>query len=252
MKNKKYLISITSIVFIITLVGYFFYKQNASVKELINEKQNHWNLPLMQNTSVSGNMMGFFYDNNISIDTLSEEYISFLLTEYYIQNSGNFFAEENHLKDSTYQKTISYNELINYLYKMFGPDYQIKDIHYISYGCGRSLSQNANGIIISANDPESCGIFDDTKDQYISHISSYHKEKDKIIINLKVAFISSTSEGRIVLYTNKNKNQVLNYEYPASCLGNMDETCYSAFKDYQIELKKASDKNYYFSSIVMG
>lgn len=251
MKNKKYLIAIVIIIFLVALVSYFFYKQNASLKELIDEKQNHWNLLLYQNTTVSGDMMGFFYDNNVNINTLPKEYTSFLLTEYYIQNSEDFFTEENHLKDSTYQKSISYNELINYLYKMFGPDYQAKNIHYMSYGCGRSLSQNTDGsLLITANDPESCGIFDDNKDQYISHITDYFKEKDKIIINLKVAFMTTTNEGRIVLYSNKNKSQVINYGYQANCLGSEDEACYNDFLNFQVTLKKASDRNYYFYSIV--
>lgn len=245
---KKTIIILIAIVVIIS-GGLFLYNRFTLAKRVV-ANQNKWNMFLSQDSNISGEYMGFLYDNNFDINTMPKNYVLSLLVSYYIQNDDDFFNEKNKTADYAYQKDVTYDELLNSLREMFGPDYKEFDFSDFSYGCGRSLVKKSSDLYtIRANDPEGCGIFDDTEEKYIHHIMDFSKDKDRIIINIKAAYMSMGSTGRISLYTNKDKAQVVDYDYSYSCLGSEDENCYNVFNSYQVVLKKASDNKYYFYSI---
>ncbi len=244
---KKKFIIIPIFIILLAIISFFVYYKMTFVKKTIEKDYARWDLLRYQNTADAGNYLGFLYDNNYDINTLPKDYVLFLLVNYYISYDNDFF-NDNNIVDGLYQKEVSREELNNKLKEMFGPSYSDIEIEDKTYACGKSISYNGNNYIIKSKHPEVCGAFNDLDEQYIYHIKGYSKDKDKILINIAVAYMS-LSNDRIVLYSNKNKAQVLDFNYSSSCLNSEEESCYNTFVNYQVTLKKDSDNNYYFNSI---
>ena len=225
-----------------------YYRTNF-VKKTIEKNYSQWNMLRYQNTTESGDYLGFLYEQNYNINTLPKNYVLYLLINYYITYDSDFFTDYNEISDSLYQKEVTKELLNQKLKEMFGPDYPSFDIQSASYNCSKSITKkDDNTFIIQSKHPEVCGAFDDTKDQYLTHMKNYFKENDRILININVAYMSLDNE-RIVLYSNKDKKEVLNFDYSHDCLDSINESCYKTFQNYQVVLRKASDNNYYFYSI---
>lgn len=247
-KLKKSIYIVIAVLGIVILA--VLYHKMTFTKKIVEENIMKWDILRYQDKLVDKDYLGFLYDQNYDINTMPNNYVLSLLIDYYIEQEPDFFEEKNQINSSLYQKIVSKDTLFKKAKEMFGPDYQLTNVDDISIGCGKRILNNQNNTFtIQSNDPESCGAFDDSKEQYISHIGEYFKIDDNIIINIQVAYMSPGSDERIVLYTNKNKLQVLDYNYPYSCLGSTDENCYNTFSNYQVTLKKASDNKYYFYSI---
>ena len=247
---KKKLITILIFIVLGTILSLFIYNSATFTKKTLEKNYAQWDLLRYQNTIDSGEYLGFLYEQNYDINSLPKNYVLYLLTNYYISYDSDFFTDTNQIEDSLYQKEVSSESLNQTLSEMFGPNYPPIEIDNTTFSCGRSITKiNNDSYTIKAKHPEVCGAFDDTKDQYISHIASYSKKDNQIIIDIKVAYMSPSTDGRIVLYNNKNKLQALDYNYSYSCLGSTDENCYNTFSNYQVTLKKATDNEYYFYSI---
>ncbi len=249
---KKKIIGIGILLLVLLGVGYFIYSKVTFAKKIVDEN-NHWDLTLAQNTNLSGEYMGVLYEKDYTISTLPKEYVSMLLVDYYIQNDGAFFRDENRKEDNTYQKTVLLEDLQNQLKNMFGPDYKLDAFENLSYGCGRKLEKvDSTTYIIEANDPETCGVFDDMQEQYLTHVRNYRQEKDQIIIYLQVAYSSPNQDNTVTLYRDKGKSEILESNYSYACFDSDEKTCYGNFELYRIILKKASDRKYYFYAIEKG
>ena len=247
---KKKIIYFSIFIVLGILLTIFIYYKATFPKKVIEKNYAQWDLLRYQNTIDSGEYLGFLYEQNYDINNLPANYVQYLLINYYIAYESDFFTDSNEIDDSLYQKEVSKEKLNQKLKEMFGPDYPFIEIQNTTYSCGKSISKKNNDTyVIKSKHPEICGAFDDTKEQYISHIDNYTKKGNQIFINIKVAYMSLSADERVVLYNNKNKLQVLDYNFSYDCIANTDKNCYNTFSNYQVVLQKASDNNYYFYSI---
>ena len=102
---KKTIIILIAIVVII-LGGLFLYNRFTLARRVV-ANQNKWNMLLSQDSNISGEYMGFLYDNNFDINTMPKNYVLSLLVSYYIQNDDDFFNEKNKTADYAYQKDVT-------------------------------------------------------------------------------------------------------------------------------------------------
>lgn len=256
-KNKKkrnknsntILISCLILLVIGSIVGLTIIISNHKRKEIVITKQKSWNIFNSQNYSSEGTYQGFFYIQPKSVTNLNPTELSILLVDNYIDNY-NFFNDKNKTAGPLYQKEISYTTVDKIFKSILGPDRIVEELADISYGCGRKLQATEKSVIISAKDPESCGDFSEKQAYYKTYISSYKRSKNTIKITLKVAFITNEEDiDTYKVYQSKNKRNLLSNNYPINCLSEDSEKCAKAFINYQVILAKASDGNYYFSSI---
>lgn len=254
-KKRKVLYLIFSIIIVI-LCSLFLYYKLTFLDNLINKKRNEWDLPLIQSTIISGEYMGLLYENNYSVNDLSNEEISSLFVDYYIYNDPSFFEEKNKDDNNFYRKSLSYDTVKNTFHKMFGPDYKIPNLVNVNYGCGRYLIKQGKNYLISSYDEDSCGLCEDDTDGYLTRIIDYYKEKDKIYIKMKIGYLErtkdeNTEEVTAKIYDTKYKNNLLNPNYNIDCYYTDEpgKICYNSFNNYTITLLKASNNKYYFDNI---
>ncbi len=257
-KKKFSILKLLCFLLVIVIAGIIVKVRFFSVDNIVVEGRENWDVFSAGDTAMSGDFSGKIYENNYTIDTLPDDYISSLVVDYYLAVTSDFYVEENQKEDFSYQKILSKEELNKFVDKMFGPDNKVKIVP-VSYGCGRFLKNIDNLYVIGSNDPDACGLFNyQNANRYISFINNYEKKDDKILINLKVAFINvsmkETEDGEDIYYSaysDKSKTQLITSNYDPNCLygDNQDKQCYSGFSDYQVILKKESDNNFYFYSI---
>ena len=245
------------LIIIISMLGIYFYikKQRDELYTLVIQNRSDWDIFIDQNTIMSGDFTGMIYEKDYTLDTLPKNYLMSLIVDYYINETPNFFTIKNMDDNNHYSTTVSSKDLENIITKMFGPDTKIT-LEDIQYGCGRSLIKDGEDYIIRTDDPDACGVFDIDPEFYLSHIYSYSRIKDQIIIKIKVGYIkTSTNENGDVesydAYTDKTMKKLIQKNMNHSCVDddNKDEKCYRGFNQYMITLEKASDENYYFSKI---
>lgn len=252
---KKKILIIISVILLIILSIFIYYKLTF-LKRFIIDNRKKWDITLIQNSILSGEYMGILYNQNYTVDTIPSKYLTPLVMDYYINNDEKFFQEENKDENNFYRKIITQEDLNKAAKKMFGPDFEPIQFKEINYGCGRYLIKQPDGnYIISSYEAEYCGIFNDDTDIYLNKIIDYYKEDDRIIVNLKIAYldqeIDANSYLNLKLFTSKAKNNLLENNYNYNCL-NIEEApseCFNKFLNYQITLKKARNNKYYFYSI---
>lgn len=256
-KNLKMVRNITiTCVVIIMAIFIYFYKKNT-LKRIVEENRQGWDLLALQNTLEDGDYMGKIYEKSYTATTFPKDFLSVLAINYYMSN-GNFYEEENMIDYNSFQKTVSKQDFDDIVKKMFGPDVYT-EVEEIEYGCNISLKKNGNQYIITASIPDVCGVSTANDEFYLSHISNYYKKNNDIIIHLKVGYIEINTtyddeydEENVTytLYKDKTKQNILQKDYNSVCISeDSDKTCYEQFDDYEVTLKKASDKKYYFYSI---
>ena len=268
--STKIIISIIIIILLVVLyclIKYSFNdknnEQNNDLYNTVVTKENNWNLFQFQNRISSNEFTGFIYDSDYTIDSLPTTYIMSLVIDNYIATKEDFYSNQNYNKNTdSYSVTISKESLTSFIKTLFGPDYDAI-ITETSYGCGRKISKSGNNYIIESKLPDSCGLLSrEDNGYYVTHIDDYYqKDKDNIVINLKVAYIEEIIDEQYGdedyvkttynAYSNKDKKKLLKLNIDSNCIieENADKSCYSYYEKYLVTLKKASDNQYYFYSI---
>ncbi len=253
--NTKKIIMIL-VIFVLLIVIYLFvdYKVNF-LKRVVFDRQNEWDVTLLQNTKLTGNYMGEIYNQDYTFNNLPADLFSVLISNYYTMNSEDFFAIRNNISTGYFQKTVSKKEIEKFSKKLFGKNSSLSLVS-VNYACG-GLTINNDKYTISSYEPEYCGIYTSTEDYYISDITNYYKENGNIIVEKKVAYVSpniiSEEDGEInyEVYEDKTKNKLIDASYNPECLfeEKRKEECYENFKTYKITLKKGNWNHYYFDKI---
>lgn len=257
-KQKQFLkyVGIFIMVIVISILAWFIYYKMTFVDNLVNKKRNEWDLPLIQSTILSGNFMGTLYEKEYDVSSLPSDVVSAMIADYFIYNDDDFFQDKNMDENYFYRKTVSLDIITETYKKMFGPDLQLPNLTDVSYGCGRYFIRQGNNYLISSYDEESCGLFQEDTDSYLTKITDYQKKDDNIYINMKVGYLDreineTTGNVSAKIYDTEDKGELLNPNYDIECYysDSPGAACYNSFKDYVITLSKASDNKYYFNSI---
>lgn len=255
----KNTIIIISTVFLITGIILWIYTSKNSLYKTVIENRNKWDITLLQNGMDNEDYMGSLYEQNYNINSLPDDIFTSLLINAYISQDDDFYTEKNSSTFPLFSTTISKEDLEKVMYEKFGSNQKFY-IKEGEYGCGKKIEKNGNNYIISSNDPEYCGVFTNEEKRYVSFISDYYKEKNDIIVKLKVGFIETKSEfienfeeEEIIsynLYEDKTEEKLLEKNYDVDCVNgeSTNESCYSKLPTYQVILKK-DNKRYYFDSI---
>lgn len=252
-------IIVITIISVITATILWIYNNKNSLYKIVVENRNYWDITLLQNTIDNENFMGVLYEKDYNLNDLSDDIFTSLLINAYISQDDDFYTETDSTTFPLFSTTISKEKLEKVMYEKFGPNqgFHIKEGEY---GCGKKIEKNENNYIISSNDPEYCGLFSNTEKRYISFISDYYKEKNDIIVKLKVGFIETKSEfienfeeEEIIsynLYEDQTEKKLIEKNYDTDCIygESTNESCYSKLPTYQVILKKDNGK-YYFDSI---
>lgn len=244
-------IAVVVIIIAIEIFVFFMNKKNYLYK-IVVENRNDWDISLSQNTIVSGDFMGIIYERDYDVNTLPSNFLVSLVVDYYIDHV-DFFNDDNLKEDYQFQKQVTSEELHQIVKDMFGPDVQV-ELEDVTYGCNRSLRRMGNTYVISSSFPDSCGLFDNYTEYYLSHISDYYREEDNIIVELRVGYIEKSIDDWDVyynVYTDKTKDNLIQSNYDKKCVSSEsdDSSCYENFRKYRVLLKKNSDGKYYFGKI---
>ena len=254
--NIKTGIILLALILLIAIGYYINYKINY-VNRLINTKRLDWDITLFQNSQTNGEYMGMIYEKDYNIETLPNNLVSVLAANYYVAHDDTFYDEDNYKDNELYEKIITKEEMKETLKNIFGPDYS-PNLPTVEYKCGY-IKTSADNYIIGSKEPESCGAFGAGDNYYLSYITNYNKDKDKIIIEEKVGYLEAVPEDENVFeeiiysaYTDKTKKNLISKYYNYDCIyseSDVQEECYTNFKTYLIVLKKGSDHKYHFSEI---
>lgn len=255
--KKKVVILVIVITLIIGLYFVIDYFKNYT-KRIVIDNREQWDIISSSNTAMSGDLMGRIYEKDYDLTKLEDDVLSSIFIDHFLATTSDIFTEKNKKSDFTYEISLTEEEFQKIAHKYFGPDYKVT-IEEIKYGCGRYLKKENNKYLIGSNDPDSCGLFNgQNTSSYVSYISDYRKEKDEILITLKVAYIdinqTANEEGEETeykAYQTKDKKVLINNNYNPECLyeEKEDSSCYKDFNTYQVTLKKESNRKYYFYSI---
>ncbi len=261
------IIAIVLIIIIFYLIKLLIAPSNSLDKDelydIVVVNEHTWNVFYMQNLSSSGKYMGYIYDKDYNVDSLSSEFLTTLVVDNYIATHEDFYSEKNYDKNTdSFKVTINQNVVDELAKNLFGPDFKM-DIIEMSYGCNRKITKSNSNYVIDSKLPDSCGLFsNDDVGYYKTVIDDYDVKSNKEIeINLKVAFIEELVEEQYGAndyvkitynaYSNKNKKQLIKKNVSSTCLNgdNIAKDCYNFYIDYIVTLRKASDNKYYFYSI---
>lgn len=253
------ILAILIVFFLMLIFGKDSVKGSSLLQEVVVDKEKNWNIFYLQNQISSGDYMGYIYERDYTVNTLSKKFLSSLVVDNYIANN-DFFIEDNEIGDDLYAKELDVREINNLYKQIVGPDIKI-NIEDVSYGCGRSLTKKGNKYVIEAKFPDTCGMMSNGYNRYMTNIKDYYEKDKNVVIELQVAYVEDIIEetelydGDIIIthnvYNNKDKDKLLVKNISGSCI-NTDkpkESCFKSFPVYLVTLKEASDGNYYFYSI---